>query len=198
MGEGPGEELGALEGVTEEDGVGLDRWGSSGLFVARRHVVIGLACAANLLDGRLLWGWRRTIGILFGFAAGVERGVVVGLGGRLVLGGRGDEGLFQAFFGGGFGVGLGVADGEGGLVFGEGLLTFGVDVVEAAQVDVRPGEHAGVFRGVEGGLEVADGRAGLTLHEIDAGEDVVGAGVVAVGGRQGRSWRGGWLRGDRP
>jgi hypothetical protein len=37
MCESPGEEFGALEGVTEEDGMGLPRRGSSVLFLARRH-----------------------------------------------------------------------------------------------------------------------------------------------------------------
>ena len=84
-------------------------------------------------------------------------------------------------FGGGLGVGLRVANDEGGLVLGHGLLPVGHDVVEPAEVDVRPGEGAGVLRGVEYLLEVADCGPGLTLHEVDAGEDVVGLGVVAVG-----------------
>jgi hypothetical protein len=37
MGECPGEEFGALEGVTEEGWLRLDRWGSSVLFLARCH-----------------------------------------------------------------------------------------------------------------------------------------------------------------
>ena len=93
----------------------------------------------------------------------------------------GDEGLLDALFGGGLGVGLGVANDEGGLVFGYGLLAIGHDVVEPAEVDVRPGEGAGVLRGVEDLLEVADCGTGLALHEIDASEDVVGLGVVACG-----------------
>ena len=97
----------------------------------------------------------------------------------LVLGAT--KGCFDALFGGGFGVGLGVADGESSLVLGDGFLAVGQDVVEAAEVDVRPGEGAGFLRGVEDGLEVPDGGPGLTLHQVDAGEDVVGLGVVAVG-----------------
>ena len=46
---------------------------------------------------------------------------------------------------------------------------------------MRPGEGARVFGGVEDLLEVVDGGAGLALHQVDAGEDVVGAGMVAVG-----------------
>src|SRR5271154_1453527 len=126
-----------------------------------------------------VWGWR-TICVLLGLAAGVKGFVVVVRG--LVGGFGGDEGLFEAGFGGSFSVGLRVADGEGGLILGDGLLAvgLGLDVVEPAEVDVRPGEGARVFRGIEDLLEVVNGGAGLALHEVDAGEDVVCAGVVAV------------------
>jgi hypothetical protein len=55
-----------------------------------------------------VWGWR-TICVFLGFAARVQRGVI-GFVGGLVLDFGGDEGLFDALFGGGLGVGLGVAD----------------------------------------------------------------------------------------
>ena len=80
------------------------------------------------------------------------------------------EGFFDAFFGGGLGVGLGVADGEGGFVLGDGfgalgaggVGVFGVagDVVEAAEVDVGPGEGAGILGEGEGLVEVVEGVVG--------------------------------------
>ena len=96
-----------------------------------------------------LWrccGWGRFVGFFFGLAAGVHWGVVVvgfGADGGFAFGEG--EGPGHAIFGGGSGVGLEVADGEGGLVLGDGLFAIGLDVVEAAEVDVRPGEGAGIF-----------------------------------------------------
>src|SRR5260370_1320668 len=83
-----------------------------------------------------------------------------------------------SLFGGGLGVGLGIANDKGGLVFGHGFLAIGHDVVKPAKIDVRPGEGAGILRGIEDLLEVSDGGSRLTLHEVDASEDVVGLGVV--------------------
>ena len=57
----------------------------------------------------LVWGWR-TICVFLGFTARVQGGVVVVWG--LMLDFWGYEGLLDAGFGGGFGIGLGVADGE--------------------------------------------------------------------------------------
>src|SRR5271156_3090025 len=108
---------------------------------------------STLPDGRrfpnasLVWGWR-TICVFLGFATRVKMGVV-GVVRGLVLDLGGDEGSFDAFFGGGPCVGLDVANDECGLVFSHGLFAVGHDVVEPAEVNVRPGEGAGVLRGVE-------------------------------------------------
>ena len=122
----------------------------------------------------LLRGWG-AVGVFFGLACGVDGGVVVAVvvvavGGVLLVGGEvlafgQGEGFLDAFFGGGLGVGLGVADGEGGLVLGDGFaLAVGVlrcDVVEAAEVDVGPGEGAGILGRVEGLVEVVEGVVGV-------------------------------------
>src|SRR5580692_141350 len=102
-----------------------------------------------------VWRWR-TICVFLSFAARVQWGVV-GFVRSLVLDFRCDERGFDALFGGGLGIGLGVANCEGGLILGYGFVAVGHDVVEPAEVNVRPGEGAGILRGVEDLLEV--GRA---------------------------------------
>ena len=128
VGQGPVEEIGLLEAMIEERRRSWLFPRFCGLFVARRHRSplrstlpdrTGLA-----LQAWLVWGVADDMR-LFGFAARVSgasssdssRGLVFDLGS--------DEGVLDAFFGGGLGVGLGVADGEGGLVLGDGLVASG-------------------------------------------------------------------------
>src|SRR5271168_3747790 len=80
---------------------------------------------------RLVGGWR-AVGVFLGFAAGVEGSVVILVVLGWVRGFWGDERLFDSVLGGGFGVGLGVTDGECGLIFGDCLFAIVFDVVEAA------------------------------------------------------------------
>ena len=91
---------------------------------------------------------------------------------------RGYKGLLKTLFRGGLGVRLAISHGERGLVFGERFFALGSHIVEEAQVDVRPGERAGVFGGAESGLKVSNGGSRLALHKIDASENVVGVGMV--------------------
>ena len=86
----------------------------------------GLATAkATALVG--VWG---AVGVLFGFAAGVEWGVVIFF---LLVGDLWcDEGLFDSLLCCGFGVGLGVADSQRCLVLGYGFFAIVFDVVKAA------------------------------------------------------------------
>ena len=64
----------------------------------------------------LVWGWR-TICVFLSFAARVQ-GSVIGVVRGLVLDFGGDEGLFDASFGGSFGIWLSVTDGESSLILG--------------------------------------------------------------------------------
>jgi len=123
-------------------------------------------------------GCRRTVSFLFGLAAGIERSVRLG---SLVLGPGSGEGLLQAGLGSGLGVGLAVADGQGGVILGQRLRAVGENVIEPAQVDVRPGERARVFGEFERLLKVLDGVVGAALHQVEAGHDVMSLGVIAVG-----------------
>src|SRR5277367_2067952 len=91
----------------------------------------------------LVWGWG-TIGVFLGFATRVQ-GLVVGVGWLFVCDFRRGEGFFESLLCGGLGVGLRVADGEGGLVLCERFFAVVLDVVEATKIDVRPGEGAGVI-----------------------------------------------------
>jgi hypothetical protein len=126
------------------------------------------------------WGGWGFVGFFFGFAGGVEVLVIV----VRWLGALGEgEGLGDAFIRGLFGVGTAIADGESGLVLGDGFGASGrvLGVVEAAEVDVAPGHGAGVFAELEGFFEALGGFVGVAFHEIDASEDVGGAAVVRGG-----------------
>ena len=110
----------------------------SGFVLAPRGVLDEVRAVAMLRVGavcRLLfrlcrWGRGGVVVVGFGAAGASRLGRAKG---------------WRCLFGGGLGVGLAVADGEGGLVLGDGLVAIGLDVVEAAEVDVGPGEGAGVF-----------------------------------------------------
>ena len=86
--------------------------------------------------------------------------------------------LFQALFSGGFGVGLAVADGEGGLIFGESLVAFVADVVNAPEIDVGPCEQARIGREANGFAEALFRGLHLALHDAGEGEDVICAAWV--------------------
>ncbi len=114
----PGEQLRLAEAMLEQRRRSSLRLRLCGLFVARRHrTPLGLTLPDErpLSECVVCGGWR-TICVFLGFTARVQGGVFVVV--RLVLDFWSDERLVNALFGGGLGVGLRVANGQGGLILG--------------------------------------------------------------------------------
>jgi len=119
VGESPGQKIGPLKEMIEQRRSHLLLLQLCRLFVARRHrtplrFTLPDRCS-HVRMPCLVWGWR-TICVFLGFSARVERGVVGFIWGGVLDFGR-NEGLFDAFFGSGLCIGLGVGNGEGGLIF---------------------------------------------------------------------------------
>ncbi|ACO31808.1 hypothetical protein ACP_1991 [Acidobacterium capsulatum ATCC 51196] len=61
------------------------------------------------------------------------------------------------------------------LVLREGGVAVAVHVIDAAEIDVRPGDEAWIFGDGDGFLEVLDGIGDIAVHKAGAGEHVPGA-----------------------
>ena len=86
---------------------------------------------------------------------------------------RQGKGLLNALFGSGPGVGLGVAHGKRGLVLNNRFVALVLNVENAAEIDVRPGEHARIARQPEGLAEGGFCLVNVSGHEACAGENEI-------------------------
>ncbi len=127
-----------------------------------------LRLAAGWLWANPGWGCRRL---------GVWGGIVVGWFGALLL--RNRIWLLKTFFRRQLGIRLAVANGKCCTILVERLVALILDVVNASQIDVRPGQHTGILREPDRLSEVVLGYRNIAVHNGDPGQNEVGSRRIA-------------------
>src|SRR6185437_2067139 len=90
-------------------------------------------------------------------------------------------GLFQAALRGFLGIALAVTIDKRLLILRDGVITAVLQVVHAAEIDMRPSEEPRILADPDGLFEVVAGLVDIALHDSAAGQQEVSAcGVAGV------------------